>query len=170
MNSTWFNNLSQERLKQVLDYNPDTGVFTRLIRTANRTNAGDIAGCSNDLGYLRTTIDSIRYRNHRLAFLYMTGKFPDGEVDHINGITSDNRWCNLRVATRIENCRNSKKPTTNKSGIKGVRWVDEQKKWECRIWNNGKAEILGYFESLLDAASLMCSTRNRRHGEFRKYK
>jgi hypothetical protein len=97
--------LAQDILKSILHYNPDTGIFTRLVSRAT-VKAGDIAGCLNDDGYVRISVMSHTYKAHRLAFLYMEGSFPDGPVEHRDCIRSNNRWGNLKSSTTLENNNN----------------------------------------------------------------
>ena len=121
-------NLTQERLKELLDYNPDTGVFTRRV-SVQGCKAGDIAGCLNGKGYRRISVDSKVYVASRLAFLYMGGYLPEYDVDHINRIRDDNKWSNLRHVSRQCNMRNGSRRSTNTSGITGVCWCKQYKKW-----------------------------------------
>lgn len=112
--------LTQDRLKELIYYDPETGVFTRLVRTTNRVHVGDVAG-TIDQGYRRIRLLGICYSAHRLAFLYMIGRFPTDKADHINGIRSDNRWANLREATHSINAQNQRRPQKrNKLGLLGV--------------------------------------------------
>jgi len=111
--------LTQETLQSVLDYNPETGVFTRLVNFAPGALAGSIAGGINKLGYTVISIGLYRLYLHRLAFLYMIGEIPE-EVDHINGSPSDNRWENLRGCTHAQNMQNQKLRINNTSGYKGL--------------------------------------------------
>lgn len=90
--------ITQQRLKELFEYTPDTGLFIRKIRVGNQI-AGNIAGSLKKDGYVYIKIDSKPYKAHRLAFLYMEGYMPE-EVDHINRDCSDNRWCNLRASNR----------------------------------------------------------------------
>lgn len=144
--------LTQERLKELLHYDPDTGFFTRLV-SRGRAKAGDVAGSETDQGYIRIKIDLEDHQSHRLAFLYMTGRFPEHEVDHISGRRSDNRWVNLRTATSLENGRNQKRPITNRSGVLGVHWHRRSGKWSAQIQVNSSGKHLGLFEEFNDAVA-----------------
>ncbi len=147
--------LTQEELKKQLHYDPNTGIFYRKIRSSNSVNIGDIAGC---VVYRKTnryiTICVLRkdHYAHRLAWLYMTGKFPDNEIDHINGDGSDNRWTNLRDVTRQNNMRNVKVLNNNTSGITGVYWNKQLGCWAVQIKVNMKQISLGTFGNMFDAA------------------
>lgn len=113
--------LIQSALRAAVHYDPDTGHFTRLVRTSNRINAGDLAGSLTALGYLRFFVCGRSYAAHRLAWLYMTGTWPHGEVDHINGDKVDNRFANLRVVSRSVNMQNQRRARVeNKVGALGV--------------------------------------------------
>ena len=137
--------LTQERLKSLFDYNPETGVFTWKTKTSNRVRVGDVVGCDDGAGYLQTTIAGIKYRLHRLAIFYMTGIWPPEYVDHINRIRHDNRISNLRPATRAENSHNKCKSSASSSGYIGVSWRPDLCKWEARIAFSGRQKVLGYF-------------------------
>ena len=113
--------LTAARLREVLDYNPETGEFVRIIGVRGQA-AGAIAGTvSAVLGYIFIGIDGARYLAHRLAWLYMHGKWPEKQIDHINGIRSDNRLANLREATAAQNRQNQTEfRRNNSSGYLGV--------------------------------------------------
>ena len=96
---------TQKKLKEMLHYNPETGVFARKISRGN-TKAGPIAGSKDKKGYIRVLFNGRRERLNRLAFLYMNGEFPKGQAAHENGIKDDNRWENLRDLTNEENASN----------------------------------------------------------------
>lgn len=98
--------LTQARLKELLHYDPETGVWTRLVATSNSIRIGDVAGGVNH-GYVRISVDGRKYSAHRLAFLYQTGAWPSAEVDHWNLDKADNSWGNLRGATRSQNIANT---------------------------------------------------------------
>ena len=124
--------ITQSQLKELLHYDPETGVFTRLKSTTSNARICDIAGYKKQDGYLLIGINIKQYFAHRLAFLYMTGKFPQKQIDHINTIRDDNRWSNLREANNQQNSYNQTKYKNNKSGFKGVCWHKNKKKWQAR--------------------------------------
>lgn len=138
------NKLKQERLKSVLKYDKDSGVFTWL-KNENRIKKGTIAGCDDGQGYIRICVDMNIYHAHRLAFLYMDGYFPENDVDHINRKRSDNRWDNLREVSRQCNARNSSIGKNNTSGVIGVVYRKDTKKWHAQININGKHISLGNY-------------------------
>lgn len=150
--------ISQKRLKELLHYDPETGVFTwRSYRSVN-AKAGSIAGglCKTH-GYIlihiggRRSIGGRQYFAHRLAFLYMTGEFPINHTDHINHIKDDNRWANLREATQQTNNKNRPMQENNKSGHTGVYWYKSSGKWRSQINIDGKHIHLGCFTEKADA-------------------
>lgn len=113
--------LTQQRLKSLLSYDPDTGVFRWIKSTSNRAPIGAEAGCPNSAGYLRIKIDGKYYYCHRLAVLYMTGEWPTHLVDHKFHNISDNRWSEIRPATPNENQQNRRSArASNATGILGV--------------------------------------------------
>lgn len=139
--------LSQSRLKQLFVYDPETGVLTRRITTSSRAKAGAVVGTDDGAGYLQVNINHKKYRLHRVIFCYMTGSWPEGDVDHDDRDRSNNRWKNLLPATRAENCCNKSLPSHNTSGFIGVSWSEAMLKWESRITKNNKANVLGYFDT-----------------------
>jgi hypothetical protein len=143
--------LTQKELKESLHYEPKTGVFTWLASRGNSVKVGDIAGYIDKLGYRFIKINGKMYKAHRLVFLYMTGKFPPDEIDHLNHLRYDNRFVNLRHATRVENSRNRSMNSNNTSGFNGVYWHEGASKWRVRIRVNGKDKHLGLFTDMDDA-------------------
>ena len=139
--------INQEQLKELLHYDPETGVFKWKIAISHRIKVGDVAGSTNSTGYVHIKIRQKRYKAHRLAWLYNYGKFPEDQIDHINGLRDDNRIINLRAVTRTENARNQFIPTNNTSGHIGVSWYTERNKWIVRVQGIG----YGSFECKLDA-------------------
>ena len=134
--------LTKERLKEVLHYNPETGLFTWIVRTAMRTKAGEIAGRKDRYGYVFIQIDRKKYPAHRIAWLYVNGVFPNEEIDHINGMRDDNRISNLREADRRLNCENRRKSqSNNKLGILGVCKLGSGK-YQAQIVVGGEKKYL----------------------------
>lgn len=157
--------LTQDRLKTLLPYDPDTGNFTR-VKSKNQNKVGSVAGSKEKFGYVSIKMDGKSYRANRLSFLYMTGCFPVGIVDHINGNPSDDRWCNLRDVDYSQNCMNSRTPKTNKSGVKGVCWDKRDKRWKAQIFVKGIKKHIGNFKDLISAELAVKKYRNEHHGEF----
>jgi hypothetical protein len=153
--------ITQEYLKSRLSYNPDTGVFTWL----NGQKSGKIAGNLKRQGYIKINICLVYYAAHRLAWLYVYGRHP-GEIDHINGIGSDNRICNLRECTSTQNNFNQRKRLDNSSGFRGVTWHKTNKKWRARIEISRKVILLGYFSTPELANAAYQSKARELHGEF----
>lgn len=152
--------LSSEILKALLSYDPDTGVFTRIKRTSTRIKCGDIAGAKSDQGYTIIGLLSKRFRAHRLAWLYMTGEWPDEDIDHINGVRSDNRWVNLRSVSRHENLKNASIRSDNSSGVTGVSWDNKNSAWRAKVQVSGKTIHVGRFKLLDDALAAVKAARS----------
>lgn len=130
----------------------------------HKGNVGKPCGSLNKYtGYIEFHVNkSLRY-GHRMAWIYIHGSIPDGfHIDHINGIRSDNRLINLRLATHSNNLRNCKTRADNTSGVKGVSFDNERDKWVAYV---GKKR-LGRFDTLLDAAAARYSAANAAFGEF----
>lgn len=146
------NKITQEQLKRVLSYDPETGVFTWLI-SAGTVKAGKVAGSANiDRGYRNIKLRGLMYRASRLAWFYMEGYWPEYTIDHINRIKDDNRWENLRHVTQRCNVRNSKTRNDNRCGITGLHFHKGKQKWVAGITISGKTISLGNFKSKTDAA------------------
>jgi len=157
--------ISLEELKVRLRYEPETGRFFRLVKL-NRSVSK--YGIGTATGYVTTTgrrVVSLAphglFREHRLAFLYMTGRWP-GEVDHINGDQSDNRWCNLREVTHRQNQQNKLRPyANNKVGLLGV--YKKRKRFAARIVVDGKGINLGVFDCPHEAHATYMEAKKRLH-------
>ena len=143
--------ITQEYLKELFFYNGEKLIW---CCRRSRIKLGAVAGGIQSDGYIRITVNQKHYQAHRLIWLWVYGEWPDGEIDHINGIRDDNRIDNLRAVTRSENCRNTKQRKDNKSGITGVHWHKKAKKWQARIQTNGKTRNLGLFDCKYRAASI----------------
>jgi hypothetical protein len=143
--------LTQEKLKELLDYDETTGVFTRKIRTANAIQVGDIAGCMRPDGRFVISLENKRYFSHRLAWLYVYGFLPE-MLDHIDGNPSNNKINNLRSCTSSQNQENQRKPqTSNKCGFLGVSYKKRINKFISQIQIDGVVTHLGCFSTPEDA-------------------
>ena len=147
--------LTQEYLKEILEYNPETGMFIWKIEKARRVATNDIAGTKwknhNGTSYLHISIDYNKYRAHRLAWLYMTGEFPVNQVDHKDGNGLNNKWDNIRSVSQSENMKNLPLRKDNKSGVCGVSFDKEFGKWVAYISANNKIIKIGRFKDIWDA-------------------
>lgn len=156
--------LTQERLQEVLNYDPLTGVFVR-INNCKGHYAG-IAGSISHLGYIQVWVDRKPYLGHRLAWLYMTGNFPDGHIDHINGVRGCNIWTNLRECTNQQNQLNVGISASNTSGFRGVSFHKPLGKWKASGKLNGKNKHLGYYTEIEQASEAYQAFARQHHGEF----
>lgn len=131
--------LTLDRLKYLLDYNPVTGQFHWRVYRNSNARAGQRAGTVSEGQYRQISLDNKVYYEHRLAVFYMTGKWPDVTVDHESTRPQDNSWKNLRNATYSENGQNQKKPgARNKSGVLGVYWSRSRQRWVAQLILHGK--------------------------------
>ena len=136
--------LTQSKLKETLSYDPETGIFIWLVKPCNRIRIGSIAGYCGS-GYRQISVDGKLYQAHRLAFLYLTGSFPVGDIDHIDHVKDNNQWSNIRTVTKKENSKNQSISKRNKSGVTGVNWNKQTSKWQSSIQVDGKFKYLGTF-------------------------
>ena len=135
------------RVRKYISYDQVTGEFRWLSGTSKRgRRPGAIAGAVDSQGYRRINIDRQKYAAHRLAWLLVTGDWPNGEIDHVNGIRSDNRIQNLREASRITNLQNLKRANSRSStGLLGVVRKEGGHRFGARIRVNTKQKWLGSF-------------------------
>lgn len=163
--------LTQERLKELLHYDPETGIFKWKFRDNVRANwntryAGTVAGCLDHYGHTVTSIDDVKYRASRLAWLYVTGEWPENEVDHWDLDKSNNRFHNLREASHGQNAHNRPKPSTNTSGFKGASLHKPTQKWMAQIRADGRGYYLGLHDTPEAAHAAYCEAARKFHGEF----
>jgi hypothetical protein len=159
--------LTAERLREVLHYDPETGVFRWRVRANSRADAGTVAGrISKNHGYRKIGIDRRYYQASRLAWLYVTGEFPTLDIDHCNLQKSDDRFCNLRQATDSQNQANTRAQANSTTGVKGICWARHAHAWNARICVNGRRIFLGYFDTKEIAAAAYCAAAVKYHGEF----
>lgn len=136
--------MNEKRLKELLVYNPYSGVFTWRV-SKGRSKRGVSAGTVSSGGYVQIKLDGKRYLAHRLAWLYMTGSWPEPEIDHINRVRNDNRFHNLREATKQQNQTNKGLQKNNTSGFIGVSWCKRSNKWRSQIKHQGRVKTIGYY-------------------------
>lgn len=165
--------LTQAEVRQILNYDPDTGVFLWKRREDvgakwNGKWAGKVAGHSSVKGHVVIMVNKQRYFAHRLAWVYATGEYPDGDIDHKNGVKNDNRLCNLRPATRTQNITNSPVRKDSSTGVKGV--YRHRGKFVAQTRKNGQHYYIGAFKTLEDAKAAHADFYEKLHGEFARIK
>jgi HNH endonuclease len=160
--------LTAERLRELLHYDPATGVFTWRVTNSNRAPAGHVAGSPNKRGYIAIGIAGKTYYAHRLAWLYMTGSWPEDDVDHRDLDKSNNRWSNLRPATRSQQIANTKARKTNRCGLKGV--CERRGRYMATITKNGEQYYIGDFPSPEMAAAAYEAKAKALFGEYARGK
>lgn len=143
--------LTAERLRELFHYNPETGLFTRLVNVG-RFTAGTVQTCIGG-GYIVFRVDNRLYRAHRLAWLYTYGVFPSQCIDHIDGDRANNAINNLRDIPESGNFQNRGMRAGNKSGYAGVSWDSQTQNWAAQIMKNRKTVRLGRFESAEEASA-----------------
>ena len=146
--------IQHDRLKQLLTYDPETGLFTWRVNGKGRfQRAGAIAGSLKETGYIKICADCKTYRAHRLAWFYAHGVWPPHEIDHVNRDKTDNRISNLRLATHAENCQNMPLRRNNKHGVAGITFHTgkRKKRWQAKIIANGATKYLGYYHTIEEA-------------------
>lgn len=148
--------ITQEMVKSSFNYDPFTGEFHRTVirdRWGNQTSVWRKVGTPREDGYFEVMAFGMTFKLHRLAFLYMIGVHPSGEVDHVNGVRSDNRWSNLRVVDKSSNMKNRGTNHNNTSGVSGVTWFSDCERWRARININGERVSLGLFKTFDEAVA-----------------
>lgn len=162
--------MDAERLREVLDYDPETGVFTwkcreGVLKERNTQFAGKRAGYRLPHGYRRITVDKVKYYEHRLVWLYVYGAWPM-QIDHINMVRDDNRIANLRLATTSQNMANQKSPKHNTSGFKGVSYDQSRNRWFSTLHKDRKLMFRARFDTAEEAAAAYAKAAKKHFGEF----
>ena len=163
--------ITYTRLRELLNYDPETGRLSwRVSRSNIRSGmeAGTITRGRNCV-YLIVSIDGYRYKAHRLIWLYVTGKWPSVNIDHIDGKGSNNHFTNLRLATTAENLRNAQLSRRNTSGFKGVSYNRRLDRWQASITVAGKLHYLGIFNAPEKAHVAYCTAAKQHFGEFARF-
>lgn len=162
--------LTVGQLKELLHYNPETGVFTWARSVGQRARIGRVAGSKVPSGYIKISVSKRVYSAHRLAWLYMTGSWPENEIDHVDNNPSNNAFSNLREATKSQNAQNRGNRKGTVSRFKGVIFDTQRQKWVACIWLKDlkKNKRIGSFSSEEEAAKAYRSEAEALHGEFFK--
>lgn len=157
--------LTQDALKKALRYDPDTGVFTRLNSRSKKAASliGKRAGTVNALGYRMIGIEYIVYLEHQIAWLYMTGEWTK-EIDHRDRDKANNKWANLRKATRAQNIINRDIVVNNTTGYTGVSRSGSG--YRAYITVDGRTMHLGSRPTAVDASALRIAAEQKFYGEF----
>lgn len=156
--------ITQERLKELLSYDPQTGLFTWLMDKGS-ARKGALAGKLNTASYVQIQLDKRMYLAHRLVWLYIYGAFPACVIDHIDGDKNNNAFSNLREATATENQRNKRK--FRGKYLKGVTKV--RNSYNAFIRYDKKKQYLGCFKTEQEAYQAYCLAAQKHFGEFANF-
>lgn len=138
--------MTQERLRELVHYNPETGLLYRKKITGGSVKVGDVVGAPHSEGYIQCRVDNVKDYAHRFIWLYVYGYWPKGTIDHINRNRADNRLCNIREATYTENNHNKSISKNNTSGHPGVYWSERDGKHRVQITIQRKNIYIGSFK------------------------
>ena len=157
--------LTAARLREILSYDPETGIFVHRTVKRGGKKAGAVAGCLNKrIGYWVVRIDRKLYYAHRLAWLHAHGEWPAEYVDHINGVRDDNRLVNLRCVDHTTNCQNKRAAQSNSaSGLLGVVFVARLKKFKAEITIDRRMVCLGWFATAEEAYKAYLQKKRQVH-------
>jgi len=156
--------LTANELKEALDYDPSTGVFTWKKKRCGRGKLGKVAGVIRPDGYMEVCVYGATYKSHRLAWLYVHGEFPAHQIDHIDGNRANNRIENLRDLPKVLNMQNQRRPQKhNTSGFLGVSWQKNRRKWEARISVSNVQHFLGVHDTAEEAYQAYLAAKRKLH-------
>lgn len=157
-------NVTAARLRELLHYDAETGVFSRLVALRGGRR-GPIRPSASGNGYQYISVDGNSCLAHRLAWLYVHGAWPVEDIDHINGVRTDNRLCNLRSVARYVNNQNRHRVRSDNvaSGATGVSWHIHSRKWRARIWLQGVEHRVGLFDTIEEASAAYVTAKRRLH-------
>lgn len=163
--------LTQHRLKEMLHYEPATGIFTWVSPLSKRVSKGDVAGSPRPDNYIYIGVHRVSYMGHRLAWLYMQGEHPPRgmDIDHKDGNGHNNAWHNLRLASRRQNMRNILGREGKTSAWKGVSWDATRNKWKAQIRIGASNTYLGRFDDEREAAEAYIFAALEHHGEYARF-
>lgn len=157
--------ITQQSLRDALDYFPETGQFRWRTFSGPRGQVGTIAGSVDKKGYRYIQLNGRKFKAHRLAWFYENGQWPALQIDHINGIKDDNRLLNLRESDYTLNAQNARKARHNNQscGLLGVSRNKRGRKWRAKITVSGISHFLGYFDSASSAHAAYIDAKRRLH-------
>lgn len=157
--------LTAQRLRELLHYDPETGAFTWLVDRQGHAKAGDVAGCRRSDGYIRMKVDQHGVWAHRLAWFWVHGDWPEQVIDHINGDPSDNRIANLRDVPAATNSQNVKEGRKRKGRgtLLGAHWSVTWNRWKSSINVGGKLRHIGWFGTEVEAHNAYVEAKRRLH-------
>jgi hypothetical protein len=158
--------ISGKRLRELLSYDPETGLWEWIVPRPGSRKSREAGTLNKVDGYRRIMIDGRLYLAHVLAWFWMTGEWPEDEVDHRDTDRANTRWENLRDATHAQNQWNANKRQDNTSGFKGVSYHRPSGKWWARLGVNGKRHSLGLHDTREAAHAAVVRAGEEFHGEF----
>ena len=158
--------LTAERLRALIDYDPETGVFTRRISRKKARKGTVAARPHSGTRYLIVSLDYKVHLAHRLAWLHVYGEWPDGDIDHVDTDPTNNAIGNLRLATKSQNNANRRLSAKSASGFKGVTWHAKKRKWQAQIKLPGRNLYLGIYGTPEAAHAAYIQAANEYFGEF----
>ena len=162
--------LTAERVRELLRYDPCTGIFHWRKSLSNRTPVGSVAGAlsvtSKGMRYIRIKLDGEKHGAHRLAWLYITGAWPRAFVDHIDGDGTNNAFGNLREASPSQNAFNTRPRDSSTSGVAGVTYDQSRGQWRAEITAHGNVKVLGMFDDMALAINARRAAEPKHHGPF----
>lgn len=166
-------NMSIEELRELLAYEPDTGIVRWRVQPATNVFPGSEAGCLSQDGYMKITIRGMYFRLHRVIWAIVTGQWPPVTIDHKDLDRANNRWSNLRLATMSEQNRNrGAAGIVGRSGVKGVSWCEFEGRWRVQIrapaedGSRGRRKYVGSFATVEAGAAAYAAAVAEHHGEF----
>jgi len=158
--------LNAQRVRELFDYNPASGFLTRSVTVNYKARAGAVAGHVGTRGYRVVDIDGRRYPAHHVIWLWVMGEWPTHKIDHFDIDKANNCWDNLREATNAQNAANTRICSRNTSGIKGVSWNKQSRKWQAHIMVDGRSQYLGMRNEREAAATLYAEAARQAFGNF----
>jgi hypothetical protein len=156
---------TREYLASLFSYDPESGLITRLVTRGYQALAGGVVGCPHNQGYFILLVDRKHLYAHRLAYFLHTGEIPP-ELDHNDGDKQNNKFSNLRPATRSQNNHNVPLLKNNTSGFKGVTYERARGKFRAKLQVSSRRIHLGYFDTAEDAARVYDKAAVEAAGEF----